>query len=266
MSYHVRTDGFTGPFDLLLYLVARKKVDIGAISIGDITDQYLAYIERMEDLDLDVASDFLVVAAQLLEIKSASLLPAPEPSYGDELDDLDPDDAREILIARLINYRKFKSAALHLGSRHEAESRMHPRTAGLEPQFTNLMPDYLEEVTLRGLAVICADLDSRRETFLLEAEHIAAMPIPVELHVESIKRELSQVGRSTFSKLAGEGADIPTRVVTFLALLELYKRKVAGLEQERNFSEIEVVYLGEGEDGDEEGQDDPLMLDKEERA
>ena len=247
MSYHVKTGNFEGPFDLLLHLVARRKLDIGAVSIVDVTDQYLEYLDNIKDVDLDVASDFLLVASQLLAIKAASLIPEEEVQYGDELDDLDPDEAREILIARLINYKKFKAAALALGNRMAAEARMHPRSAGLEPQFVGLMPDYLEDVTLRGLAVICADLDSRRETFLLEAEHIAAMPVPVELHVESIRREMSQRKRSTFTELIGDDDQPANVVVTLLALLELYKRCEVSMVQDAQFSDIEVAYL-EGEE------------------
>lgn len=248
MSYHVKTGNFEGPFDLLLHLVARRKLDIGSVSIVDVTDQYLAYLDNIKDVDLDVASDFLLVASQLLAIKAASLIPEEdEPEYGDELDDMSPDEAREILIARLINYKKFKAAALALGGRMEAEARMHPRSAGLEPEFVGLMPDYLEDVTLRGLAVICADLDSRRETFLLEAEHIAAMPVPVELHVESIRREMSKRKRSTFTELVGEDEEPANVVVTFLALLELYKRCEVSMRQDAQFSDIEIGYL-EGEE------------------
>lgn len=243
MSYHVKTDAFDGPFDLLLHLVARKKLDIGAISIVEVADQYLVYIERMKDFDLDIASDFLLVAAQLLEIKAASLLPKEEATFGDELDDLPPEDAREILIARLITYKQFKSAAQALGNRLESEGRMHPRQAGIETEFLNLMPDYLEDVTLRGLAVICADLDSRRDTFLLEAEHIAAMPIPVELHIEAIHREIENKRRVTFAELVGKNPEPPVVVVTFLALLELYKRSIVSLRQDANFADIDVEYL-----------------------
>lgn len=250
MSYRVNTESFSGPFDLLLHLVARRKLDIGQISIVGIAEEYLSYIERMEKLDLDVASDFLLVASQLLEIKSASLLPQDEPESDDEFADLDADQTREILIARLIAYRQFKTAALELGGRYDAEGRMHARQAGLEPEFVDLVPDYLEGITLRGLAVICADLDSRKDLFLLEAEHIASMPIPVELHMESVRREIGRLHHSTFSHLAGESADIGTKVVTFLALLELYKRRVIDITQSDNFGEIGVELL------ERKGQDD----------
>ena len=243
MSYRVNTDVYQGPFDLLLMLVAKQKVDIGAISITQITDQYLAQIERMRDLDLDVASDFLVVAATLLQLKAESLIPKEERDtvdLDDEFANLTPEETRDILIARLINYKKFKNAAAALGARQEAEGRMHPRQAGIEEQFLGLMPDYLRGVTLHGLAVICADIASRRETFLLEAEHIAAVPISMERHVEGIYRTMRSRRTRTFSELVGESPTPELVVVTFLAVLELYKRGVISVQQDETFGEMSL--------------------------
>ena len=172
MSYRVSTQVYSGPFDLLLQLVTRQKVDIGAISISEVAEQYLAEAERIEALDLDVASDFLLVAATLLDIKAASLVPQEAPRKVDdddefdedleELSALDGDALREVLIQRLIAYKQFKGAAAALGARMQAESRMHPRVAGPDPEFLGLMPDYLAGITLRGLAVICQKQQSFR--------------------------------------------------------------------------------------------------------
>ena len=108
MSYRVRTDSFEGPFDLLLYLVSRQKVDIGAINITQIADQYLAEVGRMQNLDLDVASDFLLVASTLLEIKAQSLLPREHIEVEDDIAELAPSEARDMLVERLLEYRKYK--------------------------------------------------------------------------------------------------------------------------------------------------------------
>ncbi len=247
MAYTVKTDVFEGPFDLLLHLVSRQKLDVGAISISDVAEQYLAYIDRMNDLDLDVASDFLLVAATLLEIKAASLLPKEEAYFGDELDDLSPEDARDILIARLLAYKQFKNAASELSARMEAEHHMHPRQAGLEPEFLGLMPDFLEGLTLRGLAVICADLLHRREVFLLEAEHVASMPISLELHAESVHRTLVRKGTARFSELLDGNTTPEIVVVTFLAILELYKRGLADVTQDVIFGEIVITHIDDEE-------------------
>lgn len=246
MSYRVQTQAYSGPFDLLLQLVSRQRVDIGAISISEVADQYLAEVERMGELDLDVASDFVLVASTLLDIKAASLVPDDEPTRRedqqdeDEFADLSADEAREVLIARLIAYKQFRNAAAALGSRMEAQARMHPRTAGPDPEFLNTMPDYLEGITLRGLAVICADLDSRREGFLLEAEHIVPKRLPVALTVASVDRVTMANPHTTFEALL-DGESTPEQVVvTFLAILQLYKLGSVRLAQQDNFGTIEI--------------------------
>lgn len=245
MSYRVQTQAFSGPFDLLLQLVSRQRVDIGAISISEVADQYLAEVERMSELDLDVASDFVLVASTLLDIKAASLVPEDAPVRSDDEDeddlaDLSADEAREVLIARLIAYKQFRNAATALGSRMEAQARMHPRTAGPDPEFLNTMPDYLEGITLRGLAVICADLDSRREGFLLEAEHIAPKRLPVALTVASVDRVTRAHPHTTFDELL-DGDSTPEQVVvTFLAILQLYKLGSVRLTQNDNFETIDI--------------------------
>ena len=248
MSYRVSTQVYSGPFDLLLQLVTRQKVDIGAISISEVAEQYLAEVERIEALDLDVASDFLLVAATLLDIKAASLVPqeAPSKTVDDDEDDedleelsaLDGDALREVLIQRLIAYKQFKGAAAALGARMQAESRMHPRVAGPDPEFLGLMPDYLAGITLRGLAVICADLDGKRQTFLLEAEHVAPHRVPLDLTVASVDRFTIAHQTCTFRELLDGDATTEQLVVTFLAMLELAKRGSLTLSQDEIFGTI----------------------------
>ena len=252
MSYRVRTQAYSGPFDLLLQLVSRQKVTIGSISIAEVANQYLEEVERMADLDLDVASDFVLVASTLLDIKAASLVPAEgvarrgaqeDRDEDDDLEGLSPDEAREVLIARLIAYKQFRGAAAALGARADAEGRMHPRSVGPDPEFLGLMPDYLEGITLRSLAVICADIDSRRETFLLEAEHVAPRRLPVALTVAAVDRLVRSRGHVCFTELL-DGQDSPEVVVAnFLAILELYKRGMVGVRQDELFGEIEIEHL-----------------------
>jgi segregation and condensation protein A len=163
-----------------------------------------------------------------------------------EFEDLSPEEARDLLIARLLAYKQFKNAAGELAARYESESRTHARAAGLEERFLELMPDYLEGVTLHGLAVVCADLVHRREVFLLEADHVASAPISLELHVESVARTIARRRHSTFRELVSGGASVEELVVTFLAILELYKRGLVTLKQESEFGEIEIVGMGDG--------------------
>ena len=253
MSYRVQTQAYSGPFDLLLQLVSRQRVDIGAISISEVADQYLAEVERMGELDLDVASDFVLVASTLLDIKAASLVPDDEPTRRedqqdeDEFADLSADEAREVLIARLIAYKQFRSAGAALGARLEAEGRMLPRTVGPDPEFLNLMPDYLEGISLRSLAVICADIDSRRETFLLEAEHIAPKRLPVALTVASVDRLVRSMGHLSFSQLLDGDTTPEVVVVNFLAILDLFKRGMVSVHQDELFGDIEITHI-EGAD------------------
>ena len=250
-SYRVSTQAYSGPFDLLLQLVSRQRVNIGSISISEVAAPYLEEVERMRDLDLDVASDFVLVASTLLDIKAASLVPDEPIGRADDLDDddaddlegLSPDEAREVLIARLIAYKQFRGAASALGARADAEARMHPRTVGADPEFLGLMPDYLEGITLRSLAVICADIDSRRETFLLEAEHIAPRRLPVALTIASVDRLVRRRGRVTFSELVDGQDDPETVVANFLAILELFKRGLVRVRQDEIFGEIDIAHV-----------------------
>ena len=269
MSYKVNTATYSGPFDLLLQLVSRQKVAIGSISISEVADQYLAEVDAMEELDLDVASDFVLVASTLLDMKAHALVPQDvtlkssydEDEYDDELDGLSPDEAREVLIARLIAYKQFRNAGAALGSRMEAESYMFPRSVGPDPDFLNLMPDYLEGITLRSLAVICADIDSKRETFLLEAEHVAPKRLPVALTVASVDRLTRSKGKVTFSELL-DGQDTPEIVVAnFLAVLELFKRGLVRVQQDVVFGEIEIEHI---EGADSYQLDESVLLELEE--
>ena len=269
MSYKVNTATYSGPFDLLLQLVSRQKVAIGSISISEVADQYLAEVDAMEELDLDVASDFVLVASTLLDMKAHALVPQDvslkssydDDEYDDELDGLSPDEAREVLIARLIAYKQFRNAGAALGSRMEAESYMFPRSVGPDPDFLNLMPDYLEGITLRSLAVICADIDSKRETFLLEAEHVAPKRLPVALTVASVDRLTRSKGKVTFSELL-DGQDTPEIVVAnFLAVLELFKRGLVRVQQDVIFGEIEIEHI---KGADSYQLDESVLLELEE--
>ena len=244
MSYRVRTDNFEGPFDILLYLVSRQRVDIGSISIADIADQYLEEIAHMQIVDLDVASDFLLVASTLLEIKAASLIPRDKDETDQVIEELTPNDARDLLIERLLEYKKFKSAAAMLEGRQIAQARMHDRPFGPPSELTDdLMPDFLRGVPVETLAVLAAEAMARRETALLESEHIAAKPIPVEVHVRSLHYRIKNQKHLRFSQIIDDDAPPSIVVVTFLAILELYKRSMVEVRQDAQFGDIEIDYI-----------------------
>ena len=246
MGYRVSTAGFEGPFDLLLQLVMRQKVDIGAVSVGAVADQYLEEVSRMGDLDLEVASDFVLVAATLLDLKAAALVPTedavPQRDGLDELDleSLSPEEIRDVLVERLMAYRQFRSAAASLDARAATERRMHPRTCGPDPEFLSVMPDYLAGVELSTLASMCARFVGRRERLLLESEHIAPRRIPLEVRVGEVDARVRAAGHMTFDELVEDDPSVPNRVVSILALLELSKRDIVRLEQQEVFGEIAI--------------------------
>lgn len=222
-------------------------MDIHALSLSEIADDYISYIDEMCELDLEIASEFLLLASTLLEIKAASLLPKEEVYVGDEFDDLSPEKMREALFERLAEYKKYKNVAAELSLRLENEGMTHTRQAGLETQFLNLFPDYLEGITLHTLAVITAELAFKRELFLLEADHVAPTPLSLEEHAETITSRLKTKKRTSFKEILGEGASKREIVVTFLAILELYKRGVLNLQQNELLGDIEIVSLSDKE-------------------
>ena len=243
MSYHVKTNNFEGPFDILLYLVSRQRVDIGTIAVAEIADQYLEEIAKLENLDLDVASDFLLVASTLLELKAASLVPRDRDETDEEIADLAPSEAREWLLARPLEYKKYKNAAAMLDARSKAQERMHPRPFGPDAEFTTAMPDFLQDVPLESLGYLAAGAYARREVLLLESEHIAAKPIPVEVHIKALHARIKNRKNLRFSELVNAETPTPIVVVTFLAVLELYKRAMVDLEQDEQFGDISIKYI-----------------------
>lgn len=257
MSYKVKAGNFEGPFDLLLELVSRQKVDIGSISLSDIINQYLAEIERLRTIDLDVASDFLYVAATLLTIKTESLLEIPHEARDDELAYLTPAEARDALIAQLITYKTYKNASIWFDERFAAEARYHARPFGPDAELLQATPDFLQGVSLDDLGFLAAGALGRRETFLLDAEHIAGKPIPVETYVNTLQERLRVSPMLHFSELVDDRTPHAIVVVTFLAVLELYKRSLIDIRQAEPFGDIEITALnaattpdGTSEDGD----------------
>ena len=236
------TEIFEGPFDLLLSLVSEQKLDIGRVSIAEVADQYLAHIEGIRDLDMEIASDFLVVASNLLALKTSALLPDVVVEIDDDFEEYTPEEARDLLVSRLLAYKQFKNAAAALSSRLDSEGRMHARQAGLQSEFLGLLPDYLEGVTLHSLAVICADLAARREVFLLEAEHIVSRPIDIESVLGMILSQLERQGSLKFSDLFQPDAEARMLVAGFLSLLELYHRGMIDITQASSWADIEIAY------------------------
>ena len=237
-TYHVAVGSFEGPFDLLLHLIARHKVDIYEIPLAQITDDYLAVLREMERIDLDVATEFLVVAATLIELKAARLLPNEDDP---DIEDLAL-EARDLLYARLLDYRMFKEAGEYLGSRLEVLSGFVPRRVALEPQFTGLVPQAQLGVTPERLAEIAAQALTAKPEPVVDLSHVQPVRMTVRDAAGMVVQELQRAGgAATFAELTAGCRHRIEVIVHFLALLELYKLDLIDMEQAGNFATLRVV-------------------------
>lgn len=243
MTYQVKLEVFEGPFDLLLNLISRQKIDIYEIPIAKITKEYLGYIESMQEFDLEISTGFLLMAATLLDIKAAGLLPKKEEPNDEE--ELSPHEAREILVARLIEYKKFKNVSMELAARYEAESKYYIRDVGLEEQFNGLVPDFLSGITLDRLCKLFLSINEGKKIDLMQADHITPKPLSVDEYVEKIETRLKGQDVKSFSDLTHECRSKVEIITMFLAVLELYKRGVIELGQVETFGEIEIFSASE---------------------
>ena len=239
MSINVKTANFEGPFDLLLHLVQSKRVDIGSISVADVTDQYLAEVSKMVILDTETASDFMLVAATLLEIKAKSLIPK-ETIIFEDIEEISPLEARELLIEKLIVYKQFKNVADELRALFDEEARHLTRHSGSTEDFKQVEPDLLSGTTAESMAEIAANLLGKRDQFLLASTHIAAKPLNVEVFAQTILSRCKVGGKIRFSELVREAPRREIIVVTLLAVLELYKRNLVEISQTKEFGDIEI--------------------------
>ncbi len=244
MGYVVKTEVFEGPFDLLVHLIARQRVDLWRVSLSKITEDYLAEIRRMRALDLDVATEFLVVAATLLELKAARLLPSPN---------ADPDDVealleqRDLLFARLLQYRAYKRAGALLGVRFEQQAGFHHRRVGAPDLIGETVPHLLHDVRPEQLARLAADALAPAPAPRVQTSHVIAPRLSVSEAVVALADRLRRYGEIPFTELVGAGAITIEVVVAFLAVLELYKRSLVELEQGATFGTIAVRWTGGGD-------------------
>jgi segregation and condensation protein A len=243
MHYNVKIDAFEGPLDLLLHLINRLEIDIYDIPVAEITEQYLLYIHTMNDLQLDVASEFLVMAATLLAIKSKMLLPKHEEENFDESLDIDSqEDPLEELVERLIEYRKYKDAASDLKTLEGERSQIFTKAPSDLSDFASKEKQYSKDdnVSLYDMLGAFQKLLRRKKLQKPMATKVTKQEIPIQTRMSEILTELKAVnGRKSFFDLF----PYPDRghvVITFLAILELMKRKQIYVEQEQNFADIFV--------------------------
>lgn len=241
-GFQVRLDNFEGPFDLLLQLIARHKMDVTEVALSTVTDEFIAHVKAGGEVwDLEQTSSFLLVAATLLDLKAARLLPQGEV---DDPEDLALLEARDLLFARLLQYRAFKLVSFELADRLASETRRFARPGGLEPRFEGLLPEVTIPATPERLAVLAARALTPPEVPVVSLEHLHQSTVTVREQAEVIVDRLRRTGTITFRALTGD-ADRLTTVVRFLALLELFRNRVVVFEQLTPLGELTIRWTGD---------------------
>lgn len=245
--FTLRLANFEGPFDLLLQLISRHKLDVTEVALSKVTDEFMAHIRAMgPDWDLDQTTEFLVVAATLLDLKAARLLPVAE--VEDEAD-LALLEARDLLFARLLQYRAYKQIAEIFERRAEAEGRRYPRTVGLEPHHADLLPEVVISIGPEGFARLAVKAMQPKARPQVYVDHIHAPLVSVREQAGLVVRMLKARGEATFQELTEDAGDTLTVVARFLALLELYREKAVVLDQEEALQTLTVRWSGGDGDG-----------------
>ena len=254
--FEVHLDVFEGPFDLLLGLIAKHKLDITEIALAKVTDEFIAHIKAAQaadaEWDLSQASEFLLVAATLLDLKAARLLPQTGPQ--DE-DDLALIEARDLLFARLLQYRAFKDIAHTFAERMATTGRMTPRQAGLEPQFAKLLPELVMGVTPEQLAMIAARAMVAKTPPTVGLDHLHAPQVSVREQASILGARLRNERTCSFRALVSDADSTLVIVARFLALLELFRDTAIAFEQAEALGELTVRWTGTDE-GDIEVSDE----------
>jgi segregation and condensation protein A len=250
VPYQVSTPVFEGPFDLLLHLITREQVDLWEVSLSAIVDAYVATLAELRAaLDLETATEFLLIAAVLLELKTRRLLPGSDDVELDE--ELGLWEERDLLLARLLEAKTFKDAAAAMGRMMDAAARSLPRTAGLEERYIGLAPDLLAGVRPEQLRDALESLFAPKPVPRVTLDHVAPVRISVADAVAELIRELPAAGRLTFRRLTAGIEERLEVIVRFLAVLEMYKQGIVDLAQAANFADLEIVWLGVDGTGDE---------------
>ncbi|MGW2644310.1 segregation and condensation protein A [Streptomyces sp. NPDC001393] len=240
--FKVRLANFEGPFDLLLQLISKHKLDVTEVALSKVTDEFMAHIRAMgPDWDLDQTTEFLVVAATLLDLKAARLLPAAE--VEDEAD-LALLEARDLLFARLLQYRAYKQIADIFNRRLDDEARRWPRTVGLEPHHAELLPEVVISIGPDGFARLAVKAMQPKPKPQVYVDHIHAPLVSVQEQAGIVVARLRELGEASFRALVEDTDDTLTVVARFLALLELYREKAVALEQEAALGELLVRWTG----------------------
>ncbi|TNC31301.1 segregation and condensation protein A [Mumia zhuanghuii] len=248
-GFVVHLDAYEGPFDLLLQLIAKHKLDITEIALSEVTVEFIAHLKAMgPEGDLEQTTEFLLVASTLLDLKAARLL--PQADVEDE-DDLALLEARDLLFARLLQYRAFKLVAARMRERLEEESKRFPRSVALEERFATLLPEVLISVGPEELAALAARAMQPKMPQILSLAHLHAPQVSVRDQAVIVVERLRRGSALTFRALVADAPDTLTKVARFLSLLELFREGVVAFDQATPLGELTVRWTGT-EDGEVE--------------
>jgi segregation and condensation protein A len=244
-GFSLHLNNFDGPFDLLLQLISRHKMDITEVALGAVTDEFISYIKQLENAkqgwDLDKTTEFLVVAATLLDLKAAKLLPSGE--IDDEAD-LALLEARDLLFARLLQYRAFKEIASIFAGRIEREEKSFARLVALEPHLAQLLPEVLIGVGIQRFAAIANRVLTPKTTPSFSIGHLHQPLVSVAEQATKLVEHLRRAGRATFRALIADADSTLVVVARFLGLLELYREGVVRFEQMISLGELQITWIG----------------------
>ena len=244
-GFSLHLSNFDGPFDLLLQLISKHKMDITEIALGAVTDEFIAYIKQLENADsgwdLDKTTEFLVVAATLLDLKAAKLLPSGQV---DDEADLALLEARDLLFARLLQYRAFKEIASIFTERIDREEKSFARLVALEPHLAQLLPEVLIEVGAQRFAAIANRVLTPKTSPIFSIDHLHQPTVSVAEQASKIVEQLRRTGRMTFRGLTADAENTLVVIARFLALLELYKEGVLRFEQMISLGELQITWVG----------------------
>ena len=241
-GFEVHLDVFAGPFELLLGLIAKHRLDITEVALSQVTDEFIGHTRRLgAGGDLDQTTEFLVVAATLLDLKASRLLP-----HGDVEDDEDLAllEARDLLFARLLQYRAFKQVAAHFAEQLAAEERRHPRAAALEPRFAAVLPEVLLHLGPPEFAWLAVRVLAPRPEPALDLAHIHAPRVSVREQAAVVAQRVRGAATMTFRALVADAPDTTTTVARFLGLLELFREGVVAFEQPSPLGDLHVRWTG----------------------
>jgi segregation and condensation protein A len=244
-GFSLHLSNFDGPFDLLLQLISKHKMDITEIALGAVTDEFIAYIKQLENADsgwdLDKTTEFLVVAATLLDLKAAKLLPSGQV---DDEADLALLEARDLLFARLLQYRAFKEIASIFTERIDREEKSFARLVALEPHLAQLLPEVLIGVGAQRFAAIANRVLTPKTSPIFSIDHLHQPTVSVAEQASKIVEQLRRTGRMTFRGLTADAENTLVVIARFLALLELYKEGVLRFEQMISLGELQITWVG----------------------